>query len=410
MAKPSTAPRVALFGLLGSGNIGNHGSFDAMLQFLRAKHPEARLSCVCAGPEEMERQYGIRSRAINWYHRFENGRRGRAATAGLKTIGKAIDVFRTLLWVRQVDVVIVPGMGVLEATLPIRPWGLPFALFLVAFWGRVCGTKVALVSVGANPIRQPGTRWFFRHAARLATYRSYRDAPARDAMRQMGIDTSRDAVYPDLAFALPDVPTTVSDEIRTVGVGVMSYHGTYLDRRDADAIYAAYTQKTTDFVRWLVDNDYRVRLFTGDPSDQAVVDAILADLRSGRPGLPDDRLVAEPADSLGELMRRMAEVDAVVASRYHNVLSALKLAKPTISVSYASKNDVLMQDMGLGEYCQPIRDLDVPLLIEQFGALGADRDRVRHVLLDRREHNQKLLDEQNAVLSATLFGAGPAKG
>ena len=137
---------------------------------------------------------------------------------------------------------------------------------------------------------------------------------------------------------------------------------------------------------------------TGDPSDQVVVDAILADLRS-------DRVVAEPASSLGELMERMAEVDAVVASRYHNVLSALKLAKPTISVSYAGKNDVLMQDMGLGEYCQPIRELDVPRLIEQFHALTADRDRLRYVLLDRREHNRKLLDEQDAVLSATLFGA-----
>ncbi len=407
MAKPSTAPRVALFGLLGSGNIGNHGSLDAMLQYLRAKHPDARLSCVCAGPEEMERQYGIRSRAINWYYRYESGRheRGRATNAALKAVGKGIDVIRTLLWVRQVDVVIVPGMGVLEATTPIRPWGLPFALFLVAFWGRVCGTKVALVSVGANRSRQPGTRWFFRHAARLASYRSYRDVPARDAMRQMGVDTSRDAVYPDLVFALPDVPTRASSEIRTVGVGVMNYRGTYVDRRDAEAIYTAYKGKVTEFVRWLVDSGYRVRLFTGDPADQVVVDAILADLRSGRPGLPDDQVVAESVESLGELMGRMAEVDAVVASRYHNVLSALKLAKPTISVSYASKNDVLMQDMGLGEYCQPIRELDVPLLIEQFHALGADRDRLQYVLLDRRGHNKKLLDEQNAVLSAKLFGA-----
>jgi len=67
---------------------------------------------------------------------------------------------------------------------------------------RLFGRKVALVSVGANDIRQP-----------LA--------------RRLG-----DAVYPDLAFALPtprDVPVVVG----MVGVGVMDYHGSNDDRRQA---------------------------------------------------------------------------------------------------------------------------------------------------------------------------------
>lgn len=62
---------------------------------------------------------------------------------------------------------------------------------------------MALVSVGANEISARATRTLVRWVGRLATYRSYRDDISRDAMRAMGVDTSRDQVYPDLAFSLP---------------------------------------------------------------------------------------------------------------------------------------------------------------------------------------------------------------
>jgi hypothetical protein len=97
---------------------------------------------------------------------------------------------------------------------------------------RLFGRKVALVSVGANDIRQPLARRLVTAAARLAYYRSFRDTFPRDAMRRMGLNTSGDAVYPDLAFALPaprDVPVVVG----MVGVGVMDYHGSNDDRRQA---------------------------------------------------------------------------------------------------------------------------------------------------------------------------------
>ena len=63
--------------------------------------------------------------------------------------------------------------------------------------------------------------------------------------------------------------------------------------------------------------------------------------------------VADAVTSLDVLMREMAKVGTVVAIRYHNVLCALMLGKPTVSLSYASKHDFLMADMGLPEFCLP---------------------------------------------------------
>jgi len=402
MGAARTAPRVAFFGLLGSGNLGNHGSLDAMLAYVRTRHPEAEISCVCAGPEEFERQYGIPSVAMTWYQEHGPGR-SRLDDVARKAFGKVADLVRMPRVLRNYDVVIVPGMGVFETTLELRAWGFPYALFLMPLSARLVGAKSAFVNVGANVARERTIRWLFTGAARLASYRSYRDEYSRDAMRQMGLDTSRDEVYPDLAFALP-VPAPVDHPDRTVALGVMAYHGTNADRDRADEVYATYTAKIVEFARWLVDEGYRIRLITGDPSDLSVVEAVYDDLRRTRPELAEKRLISEPAETLGELMTQLAGVDVVVASRYHNVLSALKLSKPTISISYGTKSDVQLEKMRLAEFRQPIQGLDVARLIDQFRALEARAETVVPVMRERNAEYVESLERQYDVLSAALFG------
>ncbi|TCC38247.1 polysaccharide pyruvyl transferase family protein [Kribbella speibonae] len=405
MSSPGTPARVAFFGLLGSGNLGNHGSLDALLAFVGTRHPEAEISCICAGPDEFERQYGIPAVAMTWYQEHGPGRT-RADDVARKMFGKVADLVRMPRVVRGYDVVIVPGMGVFETTLELRPWGFPYALFLMSLSARMTGAKTAFVNVGANIARERTLRWLFTGAARLATYRSYRDVYSRDAMRQMGVDTSRDEVRPDLAFALPaPAPVPVEDRHRTVGLGVMAYRGTNADRDRADEIYATYTARIVEFARWLVDAGYRIRLVTGDPSDLSVVEAVSDDLRRTRPESAGKQLISEPAESLGELMTQLAGVDVVVASRYHNVVSALKLSKPTISISYGTKSDALMEQMRLAEFRQPIQDLDVQRLIDQFRALETRASSVVPALRAKNAEYLESLGQQYDVLSAALFGA-----
>lgn len=392
---------MGLFGLLGAGNIGNDGSLEAVLAYLRAEHPDAVLGCLCSGPEQVTARYGIPATALHWYDAHARPASG-VVTAAAKAVGKVLDAYRTLVWVRRHDVVIVPGMGVLEATLPLRPWGFPYALFLLCASGRLVGTKIALVSVGASIIHERSTRWLFTQAVRLACYRSYRDALSKDAMRKMGVDISRDPVYPDLAFALP-TPSDIYGARGAVGVGVMAYHGGNDDRRQADEIHASYVNKITRFVRWLVDNGRQVRLFTGDHVDESVVRMILSDVRAHHPDLQPSQVVAASTSSLADLMQQMAAVDTVVATRYHNVLCALKLAKPTLSIGYATKNDVLMAEMGLTDFCQSVHSLDVERLVEQFTALESRGEQLQRAMVERNRENARRLAHQYAVLSATLF-------
>ncbi|GAB1508205.1 polysaccharide pyruvyl transferase family protein [Actinophytocola sp. KF-1] len=384
--------KVGLFGLLGAGNMGNDGSLEVVLAYLRDHHPDAEMSALCSGPEVVEERYGIPSTPLYWYYT-----RHRDPVLPVRVAVKAVckfrDSARVLRWVRRQDVVIVPGAGVLENTLPLRAWGFPLSLFLLSFFGKLTGTKVAFVNVGSNVIRQRMMRFFIRWATRLAHYRSFRDTLTRDALAEMGVDTSRDEVYPDLVFAMASPEVTV--ENGTVAVGLMDFHGSNDDRARADSIHRTYVDGMRRFVRFLVDSGRRVRLLIGDEVDEAIVRQVLAEH-------PDGAVTYEPISTLGDVMTRIATAEVVVGTRYHNVLCALKQAKPTISVSYSTKNDRIMADMGLGEYTQDARAVDVDRLIDQFTAVAAAAGEITPALAGESARKTALLTRQFEVLSASL--------
>ena len=405
-ARPAAAgPRVGIFGLLGQGNLGNDGSLEAVLTYLRANHPDVILDCLCTNPDLVAERYDLPAIQLRWHDpprgpasgQVDPARRGMALAFGV-----AIDAVRIAAWVRGHEAVIVPGMGVLETTVPMRPWKTPYWMFLLCASGRVFGTKVALVSVGANVTGRRVTRRLITSAVRLAPYRSYRDEVSRNAMRQMKVDVSNDVVYPDVAFALP-VPAYGQAEPRTVGIGIMDYSGGNDDIRQTAKLRLNYIAQVTRFGQWLVDNGRPVRLFTSDTADEPVLEEIAAEVRAHRADLGPSWVVAEPAPTIGDLMHQIALVETVVATRYHNVLYALLQAKPTLALGYAAKHEVLMSNAGLDGFCLPCRSLDVGEMIEQFSELELRSAELSQVIAKRNRARTLLVERQFAEMSAALF-------
>ena len=93
--------------------------------------------------------------------------------------------------------------------------------------------------------------------------------------------------------------------------------------------------------------------------------------------------------------------DFVVATRFHNVVCALKLVRPTVSIGYEAKNDAVMTELGLGEFCQSIEELDLDLLNKQLAELMNNRERYQAIVqqhLDAvhfrvKRHEQELLSK-----------------
>ena len=410
--KPRSAgPAVGLFGLLGRGNLGNDGSMESVLAYLRETHPDVTVDAFCSGPTVVSARYGIPAMPLTWFDTSEPRRRGLTSLVrrGLELCaGTVIDTVRIAAWVRRHDAVIIPGMGVLELTVPLRPWQTPYQVFVLSLSGKLLHTKVALVSVGTNIIHDRLTRWLYVTAARLAHYRSFRDAVSRDAMQQMGLDVSRDAVYPDVVFAL-QTKQYQREPSMVVGVGVMDYSGTNEDRRQGHEIRADYEAKMTRFVSWLVENGRQVRVGTSDSADEPVVARILAGVQAGFPDLPRTQVVAEPVHSMADLLSQTASVGTVVATRFHHVLFSLRLGRPTVAIGYADKHKDLMSRMGMSRYYQEARSLDVDSLIEQFTELESRAAELRLVIQERNSALARQVAGQFAELSAVLLAASGSR-
>ncbi len=403
-AMPRTADRarvrhIGFFGQFGIGNFGNDGSLEAMLTLVREACPEAELLCICAKPAEVSSKLGVRSVRINWRPKSQLFQR---LDRFLLNIPREVaSLIQTVRCIRGLDVLAMPGTGILD-DFGTGPKGLPYWIFRWSLLARLLGTKVVLVSVGAGPIRNPLSRWLMKSAAAMAVYRSYRDSISRDFMNSIGLDVSNDRVCPDIAFALPQ-PASLRDpsaegEPITVGIGVMSYNGWRGDKARDEAVYDAYLGKLHRFVNWLLAEGHRVRILMGDDADQSTVERLFRTIQNSRARSGCPVIVAEPAHSLHDVMAQIAETDLVVATRYHNVVCALKLGRPTLSIGYAAKNDLLLEEMGLGDFCQHIDQLDVDLLIQQFRKLAAGRKGYQESIRETNAAFAESLQNQNALL------------
>jgi polysaccharide pyruvyl transferase WcaK-like protein len=403
---PAAHPRVGLFGLLGDGNTGNDASTESLMLYLRTEHPGAIVDAMCTGTARLTREYGITAVPLYWQQNAIT-RLPKVARLPVLACARLADAFRIASWVGRHEVVIVPGTGVLEASLPIRPWETPFAMFILSVSGRLLRTKVALVSVGATTVDKRATKWLLNSAARMSFYCSYRDDRSKAAMADRGVRGARYKVYRDLVYGLAPPPYQPGDP-GAVAVGVMTYSGTNNERKNAGQIHAAYLAAMKAFVAWLVEHGRTVRLVVGDKADDVAVQEILADVRSRYPDLDPAVVTAAPATSYADLVQTLMSAGAVVSTRFHNVLWGLKLTRPVVSLGYALKNLAVMEQAGLGDYCQDASSVDLDLLIRQFTELEERWGQLRPVVAERTAASAALVAEQFDELSEVLFGRSAA--
>lgn len=406
--RPTTVPmstaanqrKIALFGTFGTGNLGNECTLQAMLFNIRRHVPNAELSCICTGVEQTASTYGIRALAIREISLREINNRAWRLLRKI-SVGIPVELYRWFSVIKglmRTHMLIMTGTGMLS-DCGIGPLGLHYDILRWSLVAKLCRCKLLFVSVGAGPIRHPLSRFFVKAALRLADYRSYRDCFSKEYLQSIGFHADGDPVYPDLAFSLPEcmLPDDKDDgDKRTpVGVGLITYNVQGSLSEDIEQTYSEYTKKMARFIGWLVEHNRTVRVLTGDVVyDNRVRDDVRTTLSQSELTYEKSNIIDEPAGSFEELLSQLAKTKVVVASRFHNLLLALMLAKPALAISFHEKDDSLMTAVGLQEFCQDIKNLDVSRLIEQFVRLEEDADRLREEIRRKTRRYRRELDKQ----------------
>jgi polysaccharide pyruvyl transferase WcaK-like protein len=395
---------VVFFGHFGAGNWGNECTLQACLHHVRRVRPNAPLICLSTTPEDTERRYGLPTVGLLDFKRDLRGSRDNRPPRMQRLLqlmaAQPTNLVSMVKTLRQADTVVMTGTGMIT-DWGEGPLGLPLSMFQWCALAASMRRRVLFLSVGVEQIVSPVARELLRNAMMLADYRSFRDEHSRSQLVAAGMAVQQDPLCPDLAFSLP-IPEVARNARKpgTVAVGVFSHRSRGASHGADLAEYRAYVEKMGRLVLHLLSRKKRVRLVIGDTSDIAVVEDLKAWL-GARESAPFE---SEPAQSVEQVMAQLAEAELVVATRFHNVLLALRMGIPVLSIAYEGKNDALMAAMGLGAYCQSIDSLDLAQLFDQFERLEAEAPQLAPRIAQQAEVFRLELDAQYA----RVFG--PAEG
>jgi polysaccharide pyruvyl transferase WcaK-like protein len=407
MRSTSKRLKVSFFGHFGSTNSGNESTLLAILSRLRALYPDSEFRCICTNPEVVTTREGIEAVPITtrvariWDRDIPLGRRLPIAFVGIgEELHQFGSAFRQL---RGTDILIVPGTGLVTDAYGLSNWG-PYSVFKWSLMAKLRGCKVLFISVGAGPIERALGRVLVKAGLSLADYRSYRDDSSKAYLSEIGFRTTRDPVYPDLAFGLPDAMLSRNEARsegtrRVVGLGLMVYPAKYSSGDARPETYTTYLESLGAFAAWLLEHDYDIRLLLGD-AEPVVIEEFRSVLRARIGSHDEERVIEQPIASVEDVLAELAATDVVVATRFHNVLLAMLLNKPVIALSFHHKCSSLMRQMKLSEYCQEIDRIDADAMIEQFQRLELNRDAVKRTIDQGVSEARVALEEQYDLLFA----------
>ena len=321
------------------------------------------------------------------------GQRSRPIRLMLRPIIEISKWITSAEFIRGFDQMVVPGTGILD-DFGVHPWQMPYDLFRWSTVARVMRRPFVLVGVGAGPIENRFSRWFFRQTARNASWVSYRDEGSRRLMSTLEAPEPQGGVQPDVVFSL-DTPAHIArrpQQRLRVGLGLMSYFGWENDPELGRSVFDRYIASMTDIADRLLE-DFDVRLLVGEGSDALAVDTVLDGLRN-RGRAVEELVTVEPIRTFSDLLDQIAQTDAVVATRFHNVVASLMMRRPTVSIGYAAKNDELMESFGQGSFCHRVDDIDAETVVSNLRAAIERSDEIALRLVRCVELSRQLVRDQ----------------
>ena len=168
---------ITFFGNFGTHNLGNECTLEAIIQNVRKYLPDARLNCVCPGPEDTSERHRIPALLMSYRNAAAfRSRAARLSSSPLIRLARRLLIrvplellewFKAFRALRGTHMLIMVGTG-MPGDFGIGPLDLHYEILKWSIIAKMRRCRLLFVSVGAGPIDHPMSRWIcqVRHFAR----------------------------------------------------------------------------------------------------------------------------------------------------------------------------------------------------------------------------------------------------
>jgi polysaccharide pyruvyl transferase WcaK-like protein len=412
--------KIGLLDHMGYGNLGDAATQDALIANIKQRAPDAVLVAFSLSPDDTRSRHNISSYSINWWHSGLNkshagNTANRQSRFQFKSLLKRIRIFssiakrvlylvrevvhlrRSFTVVRSLDSLVIAGGGQL-AELWRGPWSHPYNVLKFSLLAKLARRKLLFLNVGAGPVNRALSKLFVRWAVSLGDYVSFRDVESQELVHGLGVKRPTH-VCADSAYSLDVTRYRTTSSVRVctplVGINPIGFCDPRIWPRKDSSLYWRYLDKLAAFSLWLLAQNYRLRIFSGEKSvDVYALEDLKKRLVSAAPSIDPDEVFRPPCETVEEVLLEISRMDFVVTSKFHGAVFCHLLEKPVVALSYHRKFEDLMRAVGHVEYCKDIEDFDEAWLRTKFTCLAEHAEELKARFRLKTAANAASLREQ----------------
>lgn len=317
----AAAQKLIISGYYGFRNSGDEAVLQSILNALQKQSQAAGIAIepivLSIDPEWTAATYGVKS-----VHRMKLGevRQAISDSAGL----------------------ISGGGSLLQDVTGSKSIPYYLGIIKLAQW---MGKPTFIYAQGIGPVNRKLFHPLIKSVFRKCAYVSVRDEQSCQLLQNMGLDRNKIEVVPDpvLGLELPDraeAPVRADSELKTVGISVRYWEES---RRELDAIAEGLVQactKTPLHLRFLPFHH---------PSDNEASSYVIQKLEKEIAAVGGTVSLCEDAIHPQQMLREVAECDALIGMRLHSLIYAAGRRVPLMGISYDPKIDHFLERI----HCKP---------------------------------------------------------
>ncbi|WP_310830529.1 polysaccharide pyruvyl transferase CsaB [Paenibacillus pedocola] len=318
----ATAQKIIISGYYGFRNSGDEAVLQSILNALQKQSQAAGITIepivLSIDPEWTTATYGVKS-----VHRMKLGEVRRA--------------------ISESDGLISGGGSLLQDVTSSKT--IPYYLGIVKL-AQWLGKPTFIYAQGIGPVNRKLFHPLIKSVFRKCVYVSVRDEKSRLLLESMGLDGSKIEVVPDpvMGLELPGAPGTLAldpqspnhsaSALNTVGVSVRYWEES---RRELDAIAEGLVQACAEaplHLRFLPFHH---------PLDNEASRYVIQKLEKKIAALGGAVSLCEDALHPQQMLREVAECDALIGMRLHSLIYAAGRRVPLMGISYDPKIDHFLE-------------------------------------------------------------------